>query len=146
MAFGSHCGEKKLEFSHQNSALPMIFFKILQKARISRIFQTRAFRKTERAEPNRAEPRLGSNTTSSAYLIKRNWCLGKIFIVKFKDDMPISRSQKLRLQGVISPSSLPGRQNSFCQKVVWGHHYLRSQRRGWSWKTQLFSQPKQQQH
>ena len=35
MAFGSNCGEKKLEFFHQKSALPMIFFKILQKARIS---------------------------------------------------------------------------------------------------------------
>ena len=73
MAFRSNCGEKKLEFSHQKSALPMIFFKILQKARISRIFQIRAFRKTERAEPsfltksssqNRAEPRLGSITTN----------------------------------------------------------------------------------
>ena len=34
--------------------------------------------------------------------IQRNRCLGKILIskVKFKDDMPISRSQKLQLQGV----------------------------------------------
>ena len=55
MAFRRNYGEKKLEFSHQKSALPMIFFKILQKAHISRIFQTRAFRKTERAEPSRAE-------------------------------------------------------------------------------------------
>ena len=52
MAFGNHCGEKKLEFSHQNSALPMIFFKVLQKARISRNFQIRALRKTEQAEPS----------------------------------------------------------------------------------------------
>ena len=44
MAFGSNCGEKKLEFFHQKSALPMIFFKILQKARISRIFQIRTAR------------------------------------------------------------------------------------------------------
>ena len=72
MAFGSNCGEKKLEFFHQKSALPMIFFKILQKARISRIFQIRAFRKTERAElfdqklepkPSQTEPSLGSGAT-----------------------------------------------------------------------------------
>ena len=71
---------KNLEFSHQNSALPMIFFKILQKANIRRIFQIRAFRKTERAElsltspkaraktePNRTEPRLGGNTNYNTY-------------------------------------------------------------------------------
>ena len=39
MAFGSNCGEKTLEFFHQKSALPMIFFEILQKAHISIIFQ-----------------------------------------------------------------------------------------------------------
>ena len=32
MAFGSNCGEKKLEFFHQKSALPMIFFQSPQKA------------------------------------------------------------------------------------------------------------------
>ena len=55
---GAIVERKKKEFLHQNSALPIIFFKILQKARFSRIFQIRAFRKSERAEP-----RLGSNTS-----------------------------------------------------------------------------------
>ena len=39
MAFGSNCGEKKLEFFHQKSALPMIFFKSPQKTRNSKIFE-----------------------------------------------------------------------------------------------------------
>ena len=61
MAFGSNCGEKKLEFFHQKSALPMIFFKILQKARISRIFQIRAFGKTEQAKPSFLTKSLSQN-------------------------------------------------------------------------------------
>ena len=75
MAFGSHCGEKKLEFSHQNSALPMIFFKILQKLVLAEFLKPDLLEKLSepsRAEPsfltksssqNRAKPRLGSNTS-----------------------------------------------------------------------------------
>ena len=68
---------KTWNFSHQNSALPMIFFKILQKARISRIFQNTSFWKNwasqaelfdQKLEPKPSQtepkPRLGSNTSS----------------------------------------------------------------------------------
>ena len=107
MAFGSNCGEKKLEFFHQKSALPMIFFKILQKARISRIFQIRAFWKTERAKPsqafwpkawaktkpNRGEPRLGSNTRKLLPALSEIVCekSNKQLWLKIRADTPFMR-------------------------------------------------------
>ena len=62
---------KTWNFSHQNGALPMIFFGSIKKARISRIFRhwllemrpCRIELFDQKLEPIRAEPRLGSNTT-----------------------------------------------------------------------------------
>ena len=71
MAFRSNCGEKKLEFSHQKSALTIIFLKFLRKLVLAEFFKYELLKQDWKAfQPSRWREKLTRQTITIRFMTK----------------------------------------------------------------------------